>query len=291
VIELVCPECQGPLFSESGNLVCAECLLRFDVHDGFPILVRDYASLDRQIRELQDLKPTWYLDYQQQVSDSPWRHHLAKRRKFVQKVLDRWRASGTASEHRSVLDLGCGDGNTLSWLAPYADDFLALDYSLLRLARARQHQTGAVLALADVFRLPLLDASVDLVFFNHVLEHLDDDSLALQEVHRILRPDGLLLLGIPNEGSWWWQLAYKRDPMSLEQSDHVHFYTTNSIAELLKRNGFVVDRIKRLGWGPPDWGLDSKLRHHKFLDDLFSGVGRVIIPNQASSLYVLARPR
>ena len=49
--------------------------------------------------------------------------------------------------------------------------------------------------------------------------------------------------------------------------------------------------MHHMGWGPPDWRLDGKIRKHKIVDDGFEMVGRLLFPKQASSLYVLAAAR
>jgi SAM-dependent methyltransferase len=50
---------------------------------------------------------------------------------------------------------------------------------------------------ADLRALPFEDASVDLVFASHVLEHVDEDRKALSEIARVLRPGGLAVLPVP----------------------------------------------------------------------------------------------
>lgn len=43
-----------------------------------------------------------------------------------------------------------------------------------------------------------------------------------------------------------------------------------------------------MGWGPPLWWLDARVRRYEVLDDLFEVLGKALIPRQASSLYLLA---
>ena len=78
----------------------------------------------------------------------------------------------------------------------------------------------------------------DVVFLNHVLEHVPDDEGALRSVRRVLRPGGLLILGVPNEGCGWWQLAYRLQPKSRAQSDHVHFYVISAWRSVVSVNLF-----------------------------------------------------
>ena len=52
---------------------------------------------------------------------------------------------------------------------------------------------------ADICNLPFKDNSYDVIFCNHVLEHIPDDSKALQELYRVLKPKGMAILQIPQE--------------------------------------------------------------------------------------------
>jgi SAM-dependent methyltransferase len=222
-------------------------------------------------------------------SSSPWRHHLRKRRRYVEGVLASTLAARGQARFGRLLDLGCGDGNNLHWLATYAERLYGSDYNAVRLARARARVPAATLFLADILDYPAADGAFDCVFFNHVLEHIADDVRALASVRRILAPDGLLVLGVPNEGCWWWQLAYRRAPETLATTDHVHFYTADTVTARLREGGFAVTAVEHLGWGPPDWQWDGRLRGYKLLDDVFEWFGRRLLPQQASSLYLIAR--
>ena len=52
---------------------------------------------------------------------------------------------------------------------------------------------------ADICDLPFEDDSYDVIFCNHVLEHIPDDTKAMQELYRILKPSGMAILQIPQD--------------------------------------------------------------------------------------------
>ena len=52
---------------------------------------------------------------------------------------------------------------------------------------------------ADICNLPFKDNSYDLIFCNHVLEHIPDDTKAMQELFRVLKPGGMAILQIPQD--------------------------------------------------------------------------------------------
>jgi predicted SAM-dependent methyltransferase len=52
---------------------------------------------------------------------------------------------------------------------------------------------------ADICNLPFEDNAYDLIFCNHVLEHIPDDTKAMQELYRVLKPGGMAILQIPQD--------------------------------------------------------------------------------------------
>ena len=267
---------------------CRQCGVRYTVEHDIPLLVRDWRRHEDELIKARAVKPEWYLQEQPPDQFSPWRHHLKKRRRFVETAISQYLADRNIQRADTLLDLGCGDGNHLEYLTKYADKLFGSDYNLTRLVRARFRHSSARLFLADVLDYPARDDYFDIVFFNHVLEHIRDDAKALATISRILKPRGLLVLGVPNEGAWWWQLAYRLQPETRAKTDHVHFYTADVITVKLRQQGFSILDVKYLGWGPPHWGWDGRIRKYKWVDDGFELLGRHLIPKQASSLYILA---
>ncbi|HOU54198.1 MAG TPA: methyltransferase domain-containing protein [Myxococcota bacterium] len=104
--------------------------------------------------------------------------------------------------HRDTLvDVGCGSGLLTRALMSTRTfrQCLSVDLSAAQLAALRRHLAeeaieGVWTARADVHRLPLPSESVDCVAGNSMLHHLPDVLAFLGEVHRVLRPGGVLLL-------------------------------------------------------------------------------------------------
>lgn len=288
---LRCPQCRAGHLSlrETGGLHCAECGAEPMVQDGIAYLVADAGAHAEAISTARSVNPLWYQDEQPAEVASPWRHHMKKRRLYVQNALRAELARRGLNRFPRLLDMGCGDGNHLLWLSEFAEATYGSDYNPVRLARARAQLPGATLFMADILDFPAFDGSFDVIFFNHVIEHIPDDVKALQSICRLLAPGGLLVLGTPNEGAWWWQLAYRRAPESLRTTDHVHFYTADLLTTRMRQAGLAIETVHHMGWGPPDWRLDGRIRKYKPVDDGFELFGRLFLKKQASSLYVLAR--
>lgn len=82
----------------------------------------------------------------------------------------------------------------------------------------------------DMLAMPFADASVDLIIANHVLEHVADDSHALNEIHRILKPGGRAILQTPFStklSATWSDVGISDGETRLQaygQEDHVRLY-------------------------------------------------------------------
>ena len=104
---------------------------------------------------------------------------------------------------RRVLDAACGEGYGSALLADVAQSVVGVDIDaeVVAQARSRYGKDGKVrFEAASVARVPLADASVDLVVSFETIEHLegDDQPAMLAEFARVLAPGGLLILSSPN---------------------------------------------------------------------------------------------
>lgn len=283
-----CLTCRAPLLLIGDALSCPACAHFYPIEGGIPLLVSDLGAHETAMTHARQANYEWYREEQSPEDLSPWRHHLKKRRKYVSDSIRREMQRRGRDRSVRLLDLGCGDGTNLTWLSNLTESLYGSDYNITRLIRALARMPDSTLFLGDILDYPVVDNFFDVVYFNHVIEHIADDESALATAYRILAPGGLLVLGTPNEGSWWWQFAYRRAPEVLKSTDHVHFYTAETIRKKLEDEGFKVFEVKHMGWGPPDWHLDGQWRQYKFFDDLFEVLGRTLLPKQASSLYLLA---
>ena len=102
-----------------------------------------------------------------------------------------------------ALDVGCSAGFIADELASAGARTTGVDIDEPGLARARERFGDRVdFRLARGEDLPLPDESMDLVVLNHIYEHVVDPDAVLADIHRVLRPGGLLYLGLGHR----WQL-------------------------------------------------------------------------------------
>lgn len=98
-----------------------------------------------------------------------------------------------------LLEVGCGSGGIAHHFATHPD--LRCDVDATDVVDNRQVSDGYRFHRVDDVRLPFADGSFDVAISNHVIEHVGDrqaQSLHLDELHRVLRHDGIAYLAVPN---------------------------------------------------------------------------------------------
>lgn len=101
---------------------------------------------------------------------------------------------------------------------------------------------------ADICNLPFEDNQYDIIFCNHVLEHITDDTKAMKELFRVLKPKGMAILQIPQDLSR--EITFEDDSITdpkeralvFGQYDHVRVYGRDYFQKL-RSVGFIVDEV------------------------------------------------
>ena len=205
------------------------------------------------------------------------------------------------------LDYGCADGGyTDALLKSGAATASGVDVAADRIEAAQRAHPDISFSVATDGRLAFPDASFDGVFMNEVLEHVADEDRTLEELHRVLRPRGHLIVISPNRGfpfeghgvhvgSWssnaptpiipWlpkfltnrWVTARNYWPKELRQK-------INSADFIIVESGFVMPVFEGYPWVPT--AVAERFRRHISVIDQLPGVRRFGV----SSLIVAQRP-
>lgn len=98
----------------------------------------------------------------------------------------------------------------------------------------------------DIQQMPVDDQTFNVVICNHVLEHVDNDLVAMREIYRVLKPGGWAILQVPIDWSrdFTYEDALIKTPREREihfgQYDHLRFHGTD-YPDRLRSVGFEVD--------------------------------------------------
>ncbi len=153
---------------------------------------------------------------------------FAERRRLLRFLLERF----VPDRNATVLDVGCGTGHHLLYLARlgYAR---ARGIDLAPQAIAFCHRLGLTnVQTADATRLPFPDAAVDAVLACDVVEHLADDRRALRELARVLKPGGVAIITVPAFHFLW----SRHD----EVLQHYRRYRMADVVQLVTGQPFTV---------------------------------------------------
>jgi len=144
-----------------------------------------------------------------------------------------------------VLDIGCAYGYLLRLFDDVGCETYGIDVSEYAIEQARRI-TKARLYVWDVDRgLPMFhDDFFDLVTMLHVIEHLCSPYNVLKEVHRVLRPEGKLVVSTPNLNAIARLLlkliGREKEWYGFRDETHIYLFTPLSLRFLVKRCGFKV---------------------------------------------------
>ena len=148
-----------------------------------------------------------------------------------------------------MLENGCGVGMYMQHLAPHVGSIIGLEYELDRAREAHAHSPQLINAACE--QLPFTTASFDVILSHEVLEHVRDDRNSLEEMVRVLKPGGVIVLFVPNLGypfethGIYWRGRYHFGNIPLvhylpsrwrkQLAPHVRAYSTADLEKLLIR--------------------------------------------------------
>jgi len=255
----VCPACGDAgyrvLFRASDRLYqttdrefriveCKGCrLLRLDPRPG--------------VKELPDYYPRnyWFAPAEDAASrmEERWRRFaLRDHVNFVERAL---RDSG---ERGLVLDVGCGGGLFLDLIRESTGlPVLGLDYSL-DAARVAWSTNSVPAFCGSLCEVPLTEESCAAVTMFHILEHLHDPEPYIHCARRLLRPDGRLIVQVPNAGCWQFLLLGEKWN-GVDVPRHLVHFRQDDLANLLEHCGFELLRVKHFSLRDNPAGLATSL--------------------------------
>src|SRR5579859_6938586 len=158
-----------------------------------------------------------------EVEDRHWWYK--ERRSLLAKELRRLPKPGLA------LDIGAAGGGNTRVLRAHGWRPVALEYAPTAAQVARER--GIDVVRGDARELPMRTGSLDLVTAFDVLEHIEEDYLAVAEICRVLRHGGTALIAVPADMALW--SAHD------EAVDHVRRYDRAGLTDLILKGGLVIE--------------------------------------------------
>ena len=178
---------------------------------------------------------------------------------------------------KKVLDVACYDGYIGEKIRNNHNVVFGIDAS--EEAVAISTKKGLISKVSDIEKgLPYKNHCFDLVFAGEVIEHIVDTDFFMEEIKRILRKNGELVITTPNIASLdrRLMLLFNQNPASFDfptntPAGHLRFFNNKLLLNFLKHKGFKIISIESDVWSFP------KEIYSRFLAKLFPSMGFSLI--------------
>lgn len=165
-----------------------------------------------------------------------------------------------AMRPRKFLDIGCGRGSATIYMAQLlqAATVAGVDISDRAVIEARRRNIDAHVVDLDHANLPFADESIDAIHCGEVIEHVVDTDHLLEEIRRVLTPQGVCVLSTPNLAAWFNRLvlflgyqpfysnvSFRYAPgrprvAPADGGGHLRMFTHRALIEMLNIYGFEI---------------------------------------------------
>lgn len=155
-----------------------------------------------------------------------------------------------------VLEIGTGSGYGIEMMASKAAQFVTIDkFENENIAGlVKKHGNIEFLKMSIPPLTGIADNTFDYVITFQVIEHIKNDALFVEEIHRVLKPGGKLIVTTPNK-----KMSLTRNPW------HVREYTVDELKNLLLKN---FDSVKALGVYGDDTVMDYYYANKKAVEKI-----------------------
>ncbi|HRD70280.1 MAG TPA: class I SAM-dependent methyltransferase [Legionella sp.] len=215
----VCQNCETAYLSLEPS--CSSCNFFPELIEGFPAFAPECAF------DSSGFKAHYFENLARLEAQNFW--FRARNRLII------WALGKYHPNFHSFLEIGCGTGFVLSGIAqafPKAS-LQGSEIFINGLSFAAQRLPSAHLMQMDARQIPFVNEFDSIGAFD-VLEHIQEDEQVLSQIHKALRPKGVMLLTVPQH-RWLWSSID-------DYACHVRRYTANELHEKVKQSGFEILR-------------------------------------------------
>src|SRR3989344_1022167 len=152
-----------------------------------------------------------------------------------------------------VLEIGCGEGYYTKKILEITSDVTAIDISEKFLEKAKKYTRAKAhdYVCCPAEKIPFPDNSFDKVLMSEVIEHLLDWRDGVREIHRVLKPGGIVVISTPNKLSYFnvachIKILLRNEP---RDGDHIKEFSRRELAGLLKEY-FLVEKFDYTNYFP-----------------------------------------
>ena len=268
--KIECPICRGSKVAQIGKPQISAVAQRFIRKDYLVVECKPckfyfvHPTIDFTQTEWTDLcgdcyfgeVSGWWENKKQEFRNQ----RLANMEKYCKNEIDKF------------LDIGCGEGYTLTIALKRGWDVHGIDISDNRIEAAKNKKIKFL--NKNIYKASFPDNCFDAIYVDSVLEHILEPQKMMLEINRILKIGGIIYVGVPNENSLFndfrklvftmmgrYKLSSRIKPFKMPY--HVIGFTQESLRSILSANKFKIARLNNFS-GLNDW-RKFKLFTRRFL--------------------------
>ena len=248
----------------STNIVCPSCDSGPQQIDGFYAYAPDFAHSGG------GFKSSYFSELAQLEETNFW---FRSRNQLLLWAIEKY-----CSGFKSFLEIGCGNGYVLSSIVkayPHAG-FHGSEIFTTGLGFASERLPSVNLMQMDARNIPYYE-EFDVIGAFDVLEHIKEDSQVLQQIHASLRPQGVMLITVPQH-EWLWSITD-------EYACHVRRYTAAELHHKVEKAGFQILKTTSFVTTLLPAMLASRLFQSKQITDDFDATAELKIHPRLNALF------
>lgn len=180
--------------------------------------------------------------------------HQENKKGFIPKVYEAVKKTNLKHKYKlatsgltvgKVLDIGCGVGDFLHTAEMHGWECTGVEPSEDARVIAQKRMHGRIISSEDLENIP--EGYFDLITMWHVLEHVDDLKWQVEQLRRLIKPKGRIVIALPNYKSYDGQY-YKELWAAYDVPRHLNHFSKTTLTKIFKASGLELVKMDKLRW-------------------------------------------
>lgn len=180
--------------------------------------------------------------------------HQENKKGFIPKIYERVKKTNLKYKYKiatagieigKMLDIGCGVGDFLHTAETHGWECIGVEPSEEAKEIARQRTKAKIIESNELENLP--DHSFDIITMWHVLEHVENLKWQVEQLQRLIKPTGRIIIALPNYKSYDGQY-YKEKWAAYDVPRHLNHFDKTTLSKIFRTKWLRLTKIEKLKW-------------------------------------------